>query len=135
MRFTTVQKKWLCLFLAVIMMLSGMCLENRKAHSSFVWNEIQNSSTYTSVSWYTLTNRDLCTGEQIGLRSSNRIVQNRSKSERTDSVIVTMSVSFLAILPGISKNIFKAFYGYDRTMAQSLLAMICYIHHQDSSKG
>lgn len=135
MGFSSGQKKWICLLLAGILILSGMCLESNRAYSFLSCDNSHDVSVYSSISSYTITNHDICTSELIGLRSANRIVQNRSRSEKTDSVIITMIVFFLAALLENLHILLQSVDGYGQTTTNSLSAIIFYIHHQDSSKG
>ncbi len=139
MRFSMDCKRYICISLIFILMLSGMCQNYAQAHSLFSYENfssenIQDTSVYTT-STCTLNGHDLCTGEVMGIRSDNRVTQNRSRSEKKESRLHTMVVSVLAVPLEISQLFLKSYDGYNQILSQSLSVIICYIHNQGSSKG
>lgn len=135
MKFTMLCKRYVCMSLIVILMLSGICLIEKQTYSSFSCEDFQNSSIYiTSVS--TLTSQDICTNEVIGIRSdSSKVTRNASRSEKKENRVHTIIVSILAVPLEISQHFLKSYDGYNQTISQTLSVIICYIYNQGASKG
>lgn len=137
MKFTILQKRRICLILAMIMVLSGVCLE-QKTHSSFEWKNTQHTSSYTFANSFSLTNQDWCPNELIGLRNNrntNRLVQGRLKSEKSEFSKRVLAYSYLAILSEITHFFISKKDELYVSATSSHFAVIQYIHHQDGAKG
>lgn len=137
MKFTNMQKHRICLFLAILMILSGVCPENR-SHSSFAWKKLPKTASITTAAPCSLTNSDCCPEELIGLRSIRntvRLVQSRVKSTKTDFSKRILFWSYLAVLPVIFHTILQKKEYLCAAQTSTHFALIAYIHHQDGAKG
>lgn len=137
MIFSILQKKRICLFMAVIMILSGVC-QAQKAHPAFGWKNEEQAASLTSSASFSVMGEDWCPDEFIGLRGTRNIshlIQNRLSQKKTDFSKRMLSVSYLAFLPKSTRFISHRRDGLHDAAASSHLALICYIHHQDGAKG
>ena len=139
MRFTIHCKRYISMLFAIILILSGMCLDYEQTHSLFSSDFFLNEETQGTLEITTkshITRGDqLCTGEVMGIRSESRVSKNRTRSEKKESRVHTMVVSVLAVPLEIAQHFLKSYDGYNENISQSLAVIVSYIHNQGSSKG
>lgn len=135
MNFTGIQKKWISLVLAIIMGLSGVCFENRKADSVFGWEDTGKASESIVVSVQTFSHQDMCTGELLGMHNTNRIVRDVLRDNRKTDYKVSIFSLVPAILPEILAYLSKGAERLERNHTDSLSVIIRYIYHQGDSKS
>lgn len=135
MDFTGIQKKWISLVLVIIMSLSGVCLENKKADSVFGWEDIRNTSESIYVSVQTFSDEDMCTGELLGLRNADRIIRDVLRDNRRTDYKVSGFSLIPVILPGVLSYLLKSAERLEYNYTNSLSIILCYIYHQGDSKG
>lgn len=126
-------QKWVCLVLAVIVMISGICLERVPANSLFSCTKnisiIGTDDTYKDISVYRAENFNQ--REVLGsMRLARRDV--RRNQVRTAAVLYISNADIL-----LQNFQSKQIVGEDRLYYETLcsLAILTYIHNQDGEKA
>ena len=126
-------QKWVCLVLAVIVMIPGICLERVPANSLFSCTKntslIGTDDTYKNISVYRAENFNQ--REVLGsMRLARRDV--RRNQVRTAAVLYISNADIL-----LQNFQSKQIVGEDRLYYETLcsLAILTYIHNQDGEKA
>ncbi len=126
----------ICYILAVVMLLSGMCLENVEADSSFALTQTaQTASMIRSLDYEVLCNES-CTIKMLGIRDTVYALNaSRRTNYRTD-IRVRASV-ILFCVDKYTQN-FSSFHAAVNAIQfpelYSKTAVLNYIHNQDGKK-
>lgn len=133
-------KRWLNCFLAVILIISGMCFETIKMDSSSLYavNSTGTCSFYQPKN--TDINHDICTPEQIKTTSLRGTVERLSRNSFANKGRTGLRTGiFLTTLNILSENsnfyFIDAYNRANRTFSSYEAVIISYIHRQDGAKG
>lgn len=85
------KQKAMCILLAIVIVLSGMCFESSKADASFLYAPAEASDSTVRPVDATIREAQLCTTETLGIRDNADIQQfagrvNSQKRETSDSL-------------------------------------------------
>ena len=129
------QKRVLCLITALIMLLSGMCLESIRADSFLGYRNNDLNPVYTNAHYNISGDNDICTNEMIALKPQSsavyRIRRSPQKRILRNIAIVFVIVMSMCNILHMSQSIAR--HRNIRIIIEKFI--IKYIHHQDGAKG
>ena len=131
-------KKWICIFIAIVILISGMCVDEVNADSMFLSPKLtklsyelsDNYNSHTVLSDVEMESTQiLCTRNTINSRQMiARIINNKK--------VIKLSMIFLCV--AIFALLLSHFYTTERMIAYPKLCMqtvvLTYIHNTDGKK-
>ena len=128
-------KKRICLILAFLMLFTGMCLENRRAHSLFVSPVIPKTDSSVYADALLRAESDVCTAEMLGVRNYSYIWETAGKSALRYK---DMKVSLYALCVWSCLQAFFCFfvaaYAVYSSASDDVSEVVQYIHNADGKK-
>ena len=135
MKSIGVHKMFLSIYLAIAIILSGMCFENI-ATDSFVQSvDSANVMHHSSVSDNVLNRNHLCAGELLGVHDGINLVNHTQRMKGQSGKKTILTQSFSKHTPDFSFKMPKSTYRLADFEVCCREVIICYIHHQDGAKG
>ena len=133
----TVQKKYMCFILTLIMLVSGMCFDTIKADACFLSEKISNESNF-NVSYRnrnTVTKQYAFVEEQSGKCELNRVSGGLgSQRETRIRSAVENIVPQMDLLPESVLHSYQEMIRHIEPENSICAVIIRYVHHQDGSK-
>ncbi len=126
--------KFICYILALLVLFSGMCLENIKTDSSFAFKTVKSNDSYVKNLDTEFINNESCSVEMLGVRNVSRLVRNiRRVTYRTD----VRSFSCLVCADILAQNISNYYAVVEQVDLPALFgkaAILNFIHNKDGKK-
>lgn len=130
------QKKNLCLLLAVMVLLTGVCFEKGKAESFFACANGENRSQVLYFLAGAIERPELCTEELLGSQDIGSLIEQIGHSDKTTNLLTAVLLSSAEIFsqnPAIIHHIENR--ETDCAYSSGAAVIIGYIHQKDGSKG
>ena len=127
-------KQWICNFIALVILLTGMCLDEVRADSIFVCPQTT-AVAGVKMAEAVLTDVDV---EPVQLLCTRNSVTSSQIAAQITSVRRTIKLSMLFLCVAVFSLLLSNFYSVERNASFQYLsertAVICYIHNTDGKK-
>lgn len=129
------EKRWICKFIVLSILISGMCFENVKADSIFVYTTDSSSDSYLCSSEDTILAQEVCTTEMLGVRTASSMQQlaNRVTNNKRELRFLLVFMCVVAVLQLFS-NFYTTVDILQFSKRQSKTVVLNYIHNMDGKK-
>lgn len=128
------RRRFLCILLMFVMLLSGICSPGRETDSLFSAADHRTSVSITDILSRVVTSFRACTNEMLGHQESVDLVRRSGQPAGRNAVRVCMYVLFPQILLRKPLRILKAIPEALSCLADFHTATVRYVHRQDGKK-
>ncbi len=129
------EKRWICKFIVLFILISEMCFENVKADSVFVYTTDSSSDSYLCSSEDAILAQEVCTTEMLGVRTASNMQQiaNRVTNNKRELRFLLVFMCVVAVLQLFS-NFYTTVDILQLSKRQSKTVVLNYIHNIDGKK-
>ena len=129
------KKQILCLILTLFVFFSGMCFENIKADSLFLFTSEEEPLSYVGTCDVAISDTNLCTTEMLGLNHLSYVGQFANKTAYSKKNIqVSLEIFLTDAGSGSLSNFFETVHAVELHKLCHRFVVLNYIHNADGKK-